>query len=170
MFKYICEKLGLNLSSERNQSPNLKAVAKSKHGQAAVTTGNYSPIQMPEGDINIINTYPPVLAVDDHKSWEELLQCFSDRTINIIIDNYTKDRRIGKDLESAFGWRQFLIKKFDKIHIFQKDLHANAFVNIKTKSLDTLNSFMDSKNSEQFKQAWFSFREELASIRNEKSD
>lgn len=170
MFKYICEKLGLNLSSERNQSPNLKAVAKSKHGKAAATTGNYSPIQMPEGDINIINAHSSVRAVDDHTSWEELLQCFSDRTINIIIENYTKDRRIGKDLESAFGWRQFLIKKFDKIHIFQKDIHANAFVNIKAKSIETLNSFMNSKNSEQFKQAWFSSREELTSIRNEKSN
>lgn len=50
MLKYICEKLGLNFSSERNQSPNLKAIAKSKHEKAATTTGNYSPIQMLEGD------------------------------------------------------------------------------------------------------------------------
>lgn len=170
MFKYICEKLGLNLSSERNKSPNLKAIAKSKHEKAAATTGNYSPIQMPEGDINIINTYPSLLAIDDYKSWEELLQCFSDRTTNLIIDNYTKDRRIGKDLESAFGWQKYLTGKFDKIQIYQKDLCAKAFVNTKTKSKEALNSFMHSKNCEQFKEAWFSFREELAFIRNGKSD
>ena len=168
MLKYICEKLGLNFSSERNQSPNLKAVAKSNHEKAAATTGNYSPIQMPEGDINIINTYPSVLAVDDYKSWEELLQCFSDRTTNLIIDNYTKDRRIGKDLESAFGWQKFLIGKFDKIQIFQKDIRANAFINVKTKTIEVLNSFMHSKNCEQFKVTWFSFREELFSIRDHK--
>jgi hypothetical protein len=168
MFKYICEKLGFNFSSERNQSPNPKAVAKSKYEKAAATTGNYSPIQMLEGDINIINTSPTVLAVDDHKSWEELLQCFSDRTINMIIDNYTKDRRIAKDLENAFGWQKYLIGKFDKIQIFQKDIRANAFINIKTKTIEALNSFMYSKNCEQFKLTWLSFREELASIRDDK--
>lgn len=168
MFKYICEKLGLNFSSERNQSPNLRAIAKSSHGNAAATTGNYSPIQMPDGDINIINTSPTVLAVDDYKSWEELLQCFSDRTTNIIIDNYTNDRRIGKDLENAFGWQKYLIRKFDKIQIFQKDIRANAFINIKTKTIEALYSFMHSKNCEQFKLTWLSFCEELTSIRDDR--
>jgi hypothetical protein len=168
MFKYICDKLGFNFSSERNQSPNLKAIAKSKHGKAATTTGNYSSIQMPDGDINNINISPTVLALDDHKSWEELLHCFSDRTTNMIIDNYTKDRRIGKDLESAFGWQKHLIGKFDKIQIFQKDGRANAFINVKTKTIEALSLFMHSKNCEQFKLAWLSFREELSSIRDQK--
>lgn len=168
MFKYICEKLAFYFSLERNQSPNLKAIAKSKREKAAATTGNYSPIQMPDGDINIINTFPTVLAVDDYKSWEELLQCFSDRTTNMIINNYTKDRRIGKDLENAFGWQKCLTGKFDKIQIFQKDIRANAFIKIKTETIEALNAFMNSKNCEQFKQTWPSLRERLSSIREDK--
>lgn len=166
MFKYICEKLGFNFSSERNQSPTIKPIAKSKNGRAAATTGNNSPIQMPQGDI--INTFQSVLAVDDHKSWEELLRCFSDHTTNMIIENYTKDRRIGKDLEKAFGWQKHLIGKFDKIQIFQKDKYANAFINVRTKTIEALNSFMDSKNCEQFKLSWLSLREKLSSIRDDK--
>jgi hypothetical protein len=165
MFEYICKKLGLNFLWKRDRSANFKATAKSKHEKAAATTGNCSPIQMSNGDIyNISNVASSALALDDHKSWNELLNCFSELVTEIIIKNYTKDPRIGKDLESVFGWKKYVEGKFSKIQIYKEDSRANAFINIKIQVIEALNLFMQSKNSEQFKLTWSSCREELSSL------
>jgi hypothetical protein len=120
---------------------------------------------MPKGNIyNISNMVSSTPACDDHKSWDELPNCFSERVTKMIIQNYTKDSRIGKALESAFGWQRHIEGKFRRIHIYAKG--AKAFINIKTKAIEALSIFMHSKNCKQFASVWSSCSDELSSIRN----
>jgi hypothetical protein len=166
MLRNLFEKLCLSWQGVRNSSPNNKASASSINGNSVAIVGSKNNAQVAE---KIYNYNPSQTALEDHDSWNALLNCFGNRTTEIIIMNYTKDQKRGKDLEIAYGWIKFVNGKFNNVQVLQGDSRVKDFVNIRSEAVKTLDYFMNSKDTESFKMSWSSYGEALSSLRDQQS-
>lgn len=166
MLEYIC-KIGtfLKLYWKRDKSPNFKASAKSKKGNAAATAGPNSPIQMSEGDIYNITT--DTKAVDDEESWDQLIDCFSDGCIQRLVEK-VKDPRMQTHMKdhNGPGMKKWITEKFRRIPMHAKDPRARAFLTIKTGAVESLDSLINTKNEDIFRTAWRLNHQRLVSLRS----
>lgn len=157
---------------KRNSSPNFDASAKNQ-SQAAVTAGHHSLIQQARTIINgsqtnINGSQTNVSAIAHAEALDKLIKCFSKETCERIIDQIL-DPKMKVNLKNCNGqgWQRWLLDQFLAVPMSMSDPKANNFIAIKKNALESLNSFIETKNDAEFRKAWASCGEFLLKMRDE---
>ncbi len=167
MLEYLC-KIGTlikaNFSWNRNHSPSQSATAKSKNGSAVINQGDYSPVQIAEGDIH---NYPAASrnSIDYAKAWNDLIAAFSPESCQKWIDQINDPRQQMHLDTNVSGTIKWLSNLFRQASPDATNPCAKSYVELHERAVTAAEEFCHSRDATKFQADWTKLRDELMSIK-----
>ncbi len=140
--------------------------AKSKNGDIQANSGDNVSQQKALRDINNYNFSSDKNAIEDEKSWEDLICCFTKQKAEWVIYQVNKPRFLNLR-ESIKLFEKGIFNKFKEINIYPGDPRAERFIVIKNDVSFSIENYLKFHDEVYFKTKWMSFRNQLISLKND---
>lgn len=164
MFKYLLKNLNVFFDLKKENSSNLKSVAKARNGTAVSNVGNN--ITMHVGDIKINQSNKqPRNSIDNDKAWEALEYLLNQKSAKWHVENINNPLYQQNFDHNLKGQKKHIMQKFKDACIDSEDSRADQFISIQKAALRAFDEFVESRDEKKFLQEWDSCHKQLVSLR-----